>query len=236
MENLIKTVFPSFCIFCSRTGDMVCYKCAYECKAINEPVCVVCQEPAIGGKTHAQCLNTRGSGLVVPTELFSCFEYDEKVRKCIMKSKYPPFEYGSLKDLSFYAVKYALNTGYYLSDFLLAPIPLSREKLKKRGFNQARFICDEISKNLGLKVVDSILIRKKDTVAQAEFGRKERLANMKGAFIVNPLAVNAEAVKDRNFLLVDDICTTGSTLLEASDVLYGAGAKEVRCFTLSRVL
>jgi len=235
MENLIKTVFPSFCIFCGRTGDMVCYKCAYECKAINEPVCVVCQKPAVSGKTHAQCLGS-GNQQATPTELFSCFEYGEKVRKCIMKSKYPPLEYGSLKDLSFYAVKYALDVGYYLSDFILVPIPLGREKLKKRGFNQARFICDEISRNLGLKVVGSILIRKKDTVAQAEFGRKERLANMKGAFAVNPLAISVGAVRGRNFLLVDDICTTGSTLLEASGVLYGAGAREVRCFTLSRVL
>lgn len=234
MENLINAVFPSYCIFCGRTGDMVCYRCAYECKAVNKPVCIVCQQPAINGKTHVQCL-THSNGKS-PTELFSCFEYGEKVRKCIMKSKYPPLEYGSLKALSFYAVKYALGTGYYLSNYFLIPVPLSQQKLRRRGFNQAKFVCDEISKNLGLKIVNSILIRKKDTVAQAEFGRADRLANMRGVFVANSAAIKPVPQKDRNFLLVDDICTTGSTLLEASQALYEAGANEVRCFTLSRVL
>ena len=235
MENLIKTIFPSFCIFCKQTGPMVCYKCAYACKAVNEPVCIVCQRLAVNGKTHVQC-QTGNFNQRPPSELFSCFEYGEKVRKCIMQSKYQPLEYGALKDLAYYAVKYALDTGYYLSDFLVVPVPLSREKLKKRGFNQAKFICDEISKNLGLKVVDSILIRKKDTVAQAEFGRKERLANMKGAFAVNSSVINAGAVKDRNFLLVDDICTSGATLLSAAEALYRAGVNKVVAFTLTRRL
>jgi len=76
----------------------------------------------------------------------------------------------------------------------------------------------------------SILIRKKDTPHQTTFDRESRFKNVENAFKVN------KKVEGVNILLVDDICTTGATFLEASKLLMNAGAISVECFALSKKL
>jgi competence protein ComFC len=225
MENLISTIFPTECVFCNRVGPMVCYKCSQDLTAVQESVCIVCQSPSVNGNTHKSCFTKE-----TPTASFSCFEYEGKIRKGIMMSKYPPLLYGALEDLTNYGIKFAFSTGYYLFDYIVVPLPLSAQRYKKRGFNQAKVISKSLAKRLGLKTQYSSLARQKDTVAQADSNREERIKNMRGAFIANPTSV-----KGRRVLLVDDICTTGATLLSASKALYVAGALDVRCFTLSVV-
>jgi ComF family protein len=110
------------------------------------------------------------------------------------------------------------------------PIPLSAQKMRYRGFNQAEIIASIFAKGYGLSMQNSILSRQRDTVSQHRLNKEERLENMKDAFSVPP------SVANRSFILVDDICTTGATLIEAANVFYKAGAAEVTAFTLSKRL
>lgn len=192
---------------------MICYKCSLELKVVQESICIVCKRPTIEGNTHKPCIIGD-----TPTSLFSCFEYEGKVRKGIKLSKYPPFLFGAIEKLTEYGMGYATSIGYYLFDYLLVPIPLSRKKFKKRGFNQSQKISKKMSKNLGLKTNDSILIRRDGPHA-------------KDVFIAN-----STITRNKKILLVYDVCKTGRTFLSSSKALYAAGAAEVKCFTLSRVL
>src|SRR3989344_5750337 len=108
---------------------------------------------------------------------------------------------------------------------LLIPIPLSSQRYRERGFNQAELICKELielDKNVNFKLESGILIKPKDTEHQARIeNRSERLKNIIGSFAVK----NGEQIKNKNIILIDDITTTGATLAEAKKVLKQAGAK-----------
>jgi len=115
------------------------------------------------------------------------------------------------------------------SDFskpLLVPIPLFKKRQRKRGFNQTELLAKEIASIGGESfcVLHTDLLKKiKDTPSQTSLERQRRLKNVDGVFAVT----NAENIKNRNIILLDDVTTTGATLNEARDVLLKAGAKNV---------
>lgn len=115
------------------------------------------------------------------------------------------------------------------SDFnkpLLIPVPLSKKRLRKRGFNQTELLAKEIATIGGdsFCLLHTDLLKKiKDTPSQTALERKKRLKNIDGAFAVR----DAEKIKDRNIILLDDVTTTGATLNEARKILLEAGAKNV---------
>jgi ComF family protein len=112
---------------------------------------------------------------------------------------------------------------------LVLPMPLSRERLADRGFNQAL----ELAKLLAPKQTDAtLLLRLRNTPAQAALDRKGRLANVKGAFAVDPL--RAETVREKKVVLVDDVMTSGASLHAAADALRAAGAATVTAIVFAR--
>jgi len=202
MEKWLNAIFPPKCVFCNEFGYVFCDLCLGKCRPLNKTFCI--------GDLSVYC----------------CFEYEGLVRKCVKKAKYSSRQFAALKVL----VKRGICTAKVPSRFVVMPIPLSKEKVKARGFNQAHIIACILSEKLELPYQNSNLIRIKDTKAQYTLGRKRRMDNLKGAFQV------MGDVSSLSVLLVDDVCTSGATFLEASRVLYAAGVKEVRCFALSKKL
>ncbi len=114
-------------------------------------------------------------------------------------------------------------------NWIIASIPLSDSKLRKRGYNQAEILAFELSKRLNIPR-KNLLKRVKDTKSQFKLTKKEREKNIKGAF---KLIHNSEFII-QNVLLVDDVVTSGATLLEASNILKRNGAKRVIGLTFAR--
>jgi len=125
---------------------------------------------------------------------------------------------------------------------IIIPVPLHKLRENWRGFNQAALLGKEFAKRFGFKFSDKILERIKDTRPQVELRGKKRRENIKGVFalsekihprgekILHPGGV----LRNRNFLLVDDVWTTGSTLRECAKVLKKAGAGKIWALTLAR--
>jgi len=112
---------------------------------------------------------------------------------------------------------------------LLLPMPLSRARLRERGFNQAL----ELARRLAPRKTDpALLLRTRDTPAQSGLTRAERLRNLRGAFAVEPL--RAAELRDRRIVLVDDVMTSGASLFAAAQVLRHAGAAHVAGLVLAR--
>jgi ComF family protein len=226
MDNIFNKVFPPKCLFCGSVGSVFCENCLSGCRLVKYQKCLVCDKPSLEAKTHLACFS-----LGVPTQLISIYEYYGKVRECIKKSKYYSRQFMALKMLS----KEALGLSYEwlgsFDGFVCVPIPLSKEKYLNRGFNQALLIALTLAKGLKLTIDESILIRIRGTKAQHAINKKERFKNVFGCF-----SASGERVGGKKILLVDDICTTGATFLEASKTLYKAGAAEVKCFALSKKL
>lgn len=103
---------------------------------------------------------------------------------------------------------------------LLVPIPLHKKRHNYRGFNQAHELAKHISAECKMPICNDLLVRVKDTRKQAESTKSERIENMKNAFAVNAGGSVPETSK---ILLVDDICTTLSTLKEAALALQKNG-------------
>ena len=117
--------------------------------------------------------------------------------------------------------------------FFLVPVPLHRKRLAYRGFNQSDLLANGIANRFENTEVQFVLRRIKNTPQQAKLAKKERHENLEGAFALNQ---KIDFLKEKICFLVDDVCTTGSTLEECARVLKEGGMKKVYGLVLARAL
>ncbi len=107
----------------------------------------------------------------------------------------------------------------------IVPVPLHSTRLRERGFNQCQELARPLAEALGAPLLPRLLLRQHPTRHQVGLNRDERAANLKGAFLSLP------EVRGKRILLVDDTCTTGTTLRRAARALLdqhgGAAAVDV---------
>jgi len=199
-------------------------------------ICLVCNRASIDGLTHPGC-----KGKYTIDGAFCATAYKGIVKKLIYNFKYKPY----LADLKNSLVELFYESIIQQEIFqkackfspLLVPIPLSQKRLRQRGYNHAELLAEGLSENLNLKLSD-VLQRTRETKSQFGLKLKERKENVKDAFILNtPPDMQDELAKSLragDIFLVDDILTTGSTLLEAARILKRSGAKRVWGLTLAR--
>lgn len=200
---ILDLLYPRKCVFCHRTfkpGDMA-------------DVCAECADNLPYTGTH-QGRNVQHTALCI-CPLY----YRDNVKKSLHRYKFC--------GLQFYSGTYARimweNTDLRLLDFdVISYVPLSRKRLRTRGYDQARLIAEELSKLTGKKCV-RLLYKVRNTKKQSQTGGAEaRTENIKGAYS----AIKTEA-SGKRILLIDDIVTTGSTLSEAAAALTEAGASRI---------
>ena len=102
-------------------------------------------------------------------------------------------------------------------------VPIHRRKKALRGYNQSELLGVYVAKKLDIPLIKNHLIKAKWTLDQNKLGKVQRKTNLKDSFKVK----NAEDLKGKEILLIDDIITTGATLGECGKVLMGKGAKRV---------
>jgi len=116
---------------------------------------------------------------------------------------------------------------------LVTAVPLSAQRLRERGYNQAWEIARRLARSIGRPARHDLLTRWRDTPHQVQLDRRQRDANLRGAFMPGePAARNA--VRGRCVALVDDVLTTGTTAEEATRALLEAGARSVQLWVLAR--
>lgn len=115
---------------------------------------------------------------------------------------------------------------------LLVPVPMYLSDRRKRGFNQSELIAEELSKRLDIPVCSDAVAKSRETLPQKELGSKERRVNMHGAFSVT----EPGAVAGKTIIIVDDVCTTGSTLAELAAALLESGAVRIYCACCCKVV
>jgi ComF family protein len=112
---------------------------------------------------------------------------------------------------------------------IVLPMPLAPDRLAERGFNQALLLARSLAPG---KVRSELLLRVRHTAAQTSLDREERMANVKGAFAVDPLLVSQ--VQSARVVLVDDVMTSGASMFSAAAALRRAGAARVTALLLAR--
>ena len=111
---------------------------------------------------------------------------------------------------------------------LLIPVPLTKVRLRERGYNQAVLLAERVfdvlrEKGYRVELREDILIKRKDTAQQKHMDYSSRMENVAGAYQV----VDRQACKKRTMVLIDDVLTTGATGSECASRLLSAGAKQV---------
>ena len=121
------------------------------------------------------------------------------------------------------------------ADDWLIPLPLSAQRLHSRGFNQAWELAKALHRRAApatLRALPEALVRVRETADQHQLPREQRLRNLRGAFAAHP--DHASHLAQAHVLLVDDVTTTGATLLAAAQALQQAGAGRVSALVLAR--
>ena len=219
------TLLPSQCAVCRAwPSQPVCGACV---SRFAQPVlrCHTCALPLPEGV--AQC----GNCLLRPPPLDACFAalaYAYPWSQCIAEYKFHQ-QVGwaaTLADLLRHSpwVEPALEQ----CDTVL-PMPLSRERLRERGYNQALELARQLAPH---KTQTQLLLRTRHTAPQPTLRRTERLRNVQGAFALEPL--QAHTVRGQRVVLVDDVMTSGASLFAAAAVLRQAGAAHITGLVVAR--
>jgi len=114
----------------------------------------------------------------------------------------------------------------------IVPMPLSKQRLMERGFNQSALLASALETGPVRKVRHDVLVRIRDTAAQSKLPRKERHANVAQAFAVHPDWFTA--LRGKKVVLVDDVMTTGASLHAAARALAQAGAAQTVALVFAR--
>jgi ComF family protein len=142
------------------------------------------------------------------------------------------FKFHAALDLAPVFVQHLVATPRQETPTLLLPIPLSEERLRERGYNQAWELARRLARAMHVRAAARLLLRVRDTPHQMALPLERRAGNVRGAFAIEPrrrAELDGQAVA-----LVDDVMTTGATAAEAARVLLQAGAAQVQVWVVAR--
>ncbi len=156
--------------------------------------------------------------------LAAAFYYDDNISPAVMLLK------DGICGNAAYAMGNALSDSLSGFEFtadadMIIPVPLHRKDRRRRGYNQSELIGRQLSRRLGIPLRSDIIRKIRRTAEQKSLTLAERKVNLRDAFSI----VKPEDVSGKTIILIDDVCTTGSTLAEAASMLKKNGADKVFC-------
>ncbi len=214
--EVIRLAFPEVCHFCgSRRPDSdieyLCKKCAssipFRSKNRRKFKCV--DEVSLI-RSHLPLSNNI-------TVISACY-YEDPVRRSLLRMKFhdEAFHYKEFGGI----IAKIIENGSINCDYII-PVPLHRSREKERGYNQTMLIAKRVGELTGIKILDDCLIRIRETKRQSEAGSREgRLANMENAFEWRYRG----SLKNRSLLILDDVLTSGTTMLSAAKAILSGSA------------
>lgn len=217
------------CISCGReivdgTKFQMCNECKDKVERIDGNLCAKC-----GDKLHfgmMMCEHCKDFDYSFNEN--RSFAYYENSIANIVKG----FKFGHKKYYSKFIAEMMFEFKTYFDDVdVITFVPISKERKRERGFNQAETIADELGKLLGKEVVD-LLVKHSNGKHQAELSRQERMQNLVGSFGVKEGM--KEKIKGKVVLVVDDVFTTGATLNECSKTIKKLKPKCVKTVTFAK--
>lgn len=228
LNSSLSFLFPDCCVICFKPAGknrFVCSRCKKDLEFLpKNGLCRTCLEPFPGGyDVCGGCLSKKPHY----SRLISCLYYSGKIRLGIHKCKFR-----NRPDL---CRSFGLMASHRLSDIgvtdfdAVVPIPMTKDSLKERGFNQAELIAKVIAESFNVPCISNALIKCRKTRRQSELRMKEREQNVRGAFALE----KPNTIRGKKLLIVDDIFTTGSTMREASKVL-SREAQEIYALTIAK--
>lgn len=209
---ILNTLFPIKCLGCEIKNQILCDNCISKVRLAERET---------------------------ERDIMALFDYrDTIIKKAIWELKYHNKRYlgrklGQLLYESFIEEISNLKMIMPGRSIFVIPVPISKIKNKKRGYNQAYIIAKEFCNSAPInifKLQNKIIFKKIETIPQAKINnREQRLKNVRGVFEIK----NKNLIKGQTFIIIDDVTTTGGTINEIIKILKKAGAKKVIGFTIA---
>jgi ComF family protein len=215
-------LLPGACLTCGdpvveQADPLVCDLCRLRWRAPALPICVTCGEPNPLGLSCRICPDWPAGF----EGARSAVVLDPPVRRLVHRFKYDGWR--RLADVFALPMAPLLHDA---TDATLVPIPVARRRRRERGYNQAEELAMALGTAAGLPVAAGRRWRATETTSQTRLGPEARRANLAGVFSAAP--------DERPVILVDDVFTTGATLVSAASALLDAGASRVLAVTFAR--
>jgi ComF family protein len=236
LQYVLRFFLPWACAGCrgaltSLEDTGFCGSCWLSIPRIQGLVCRTCGIPLNDGRRFCFSCRQTSSTLVIRAAV----EYHGVMRPAIHRYKYL-----GRKDLSRSLgalLRYAWSQYPEIRDVHgLVPVPLYRSQEETRGYNQAELLARVLSTETGIPLLP-LLVRTRSTRSQVELNRRQRQENVRSAFALQPLAPEyIQYLRGKSFLLIDDVCTTASTLRECAAVLRRVETGPVKALVLARDL
>ena len=216
-------LFPPQCGGCGRPGTRWCNACQNGVIMLNGIVCGVCGLPQDKAGICSACLVSKPRF----HSLKAWAVFKEPLQSALRKLKYR--RDFSMGDAIAAAMMPFVKSLEWQID-LVVPVPLGKQRMHERGYNQVAMIAQPLALGLGWQYLPKALARRKETRSQVGLSREQRHENVAGAFQATP------GVKGKSILIMDDVSTTGSTLSSGAEALFAAGARDVYALTVARAL
>ncbi|MEK9173597.1 MAG: double zinc ribbon domain-containing protein [Patescibacteria group bacterium] len=214
-----KFLFPELCLGCRADlsdSGVLCNDCFSKIDRFSTPFCGKCRArlPEAKKICHRD----------FPYVLGAATSYNnEVVKKLIYGLKFKSLS-SAAQPLTKILCDYSEGVFRDMKKFTVLPVPLSPSRLKERGFNQSEIIALGFAEHFKLKLDKNVLIRTRETKPQSEQNYFEsRFENVRGCF----LAKKEAFARTKDVILVDDVTTSGATLIEASRALKEAGVRRI---------
>lgn len=201
-----------------------CPECQARVPRINKPFCETCGIPTQEADTCEKCnLNPPAYRMMRSWAVF-----DSPIQNGLHTMKYRR-NIGLGESIAIQMVDFVRSLKWPID--IMIPVPLGKNRLKERGYNQVGLVARPLAYRLGLNYEPDALWKVRETRSQVGLTVSQRRDNVQNAYQADP-----KVVKQQSILIMDDVATTGSTISSCTEALLSAGAHEIYVLTIARAL
>lgn len=230
---ILDLLFPRFCAGCKKEGFFICPQCLEKLTVQKSITCFFCQKRLSNDFVCQKCKEKYHLKI---DGIFTAADWSDHLLREIIYL----YKYSFIKEMAVPLSKLMIDfwqtnqlTNYLTNQLILVPVPLFKRRLAWRGFNQAGILSEILGEKFNIEVKE-ILERGRATLPQMEIkDKKTRQENVSGAFKIKPefLKLNME---NRTIILIDDVSTTGATLIECAKALKDLKPKRIFGLVIAR--
>ncbi len=216
IKKILDIIYPQVCSICGKLNSKsLCNKCENKLKAEFE--------------FQTDDYSTEFDKNFKEHHYF--FKYENVIRSQILSLKFHEKSY-NYRTIVYFLEKNKKSFEILKKYDIIVVVPISKQRLKQRGYNQSELIAKGISKIISVKIQKNIIYKIINTKPQSTLNKEQRKENVQSAYI----AKNIKKAKNKKILIIDDIYTTGNTLNECAKVLVdnGISKNDISVLTLAK--